>query len=238
MSDEFKRDELSCRCDLCKKEFKDKDDPCFVYKDMSDDEVDLNTLCYFNLFPNPKRTYFLQDIRNLTPSDAVIVEVGSHVGFVSNLFASQNRTVYCIDVWDDYYYNDNDGGEGGIISHNRFLGGWQRVFSRFCHNAGPRLFKQIIPIRAPSKVVAKNWNQKVDLVYIDGAHDFESVRSDILSWLPFVKEGGYMGGDDFDSVSVRSAVLSCFNGYQPPTEYDLSGQWVLRCRNNDLEPPV
>lgn len=36
-----------------------------------------------------------------------------------------------------------------------------------------------------------------DFVFIDGAHDYESVRTDLCSWLPKVKVGGVIAGHDY-----------------------------------------
>ena len=38
---------------------------------------------------------------------------------------------------------------------------------------------------------------EVDFVFVDAAHDYESVRRDIRAWLPKVKRGGTIAGDDF-----------------------------------------
>lgn len=39
-----------------------------------------------------------------------------------------------------------------------------------------------------------------DIVYIDAAHEYESVHQDITAWLPKVKTGGYLCGDDYHPV--------------------------------------
>ena len=40
-------------------------------------------------------------------------------------------------------------------------------------------------------------NDYFDIVYIDASHDYESVKKDVLHWLPKVKNGGIICGDDY-----------------------------------------
>lgn len=37
-----------------------------------------------------------------------------------------------------------------------------------------------------------------DFIFIDGAHDYESVMEDLNLWIPKLKNGGIIGGDDYD----------------------------------------
>lgn len=46
----------------------------------------------------------------------------------------------------------------------------------------------------------------LDFVFIDGSHDYDSVKADILAWLPKVKPGGRLAGHDFDEEGVHTAV--------------------------------
>ena len=40
----------------------------------------------------------------------------------------------------------------------------------------------------------------VDWVHLDARHDYQSVKADIQAWLPKVKRGGWLSGDDYDEL--------------------------------------
>jgi hypothetical protein len=40
----------------------------------------------------------------------------------------------------------------------------------------------------------------VDWVHLDARHDYASVKADIQAWLPKVKPGGWLSGDDYDEL--------------------------------------
>ena len=52
-----------------------------------------------------------------------------------------------------------------------------------------------------------------DLVFIDAAHDYDSVKQDIELWIPKVKDGGILAGHDFQHSfpTVMDAVADSFN---------------------------
>lgn len=68
-----------------------------------------------------------------------------------------------------------------------------------------------------------------DIVYIDGAHDYNSVKNDILSWLPKVKTGGYICGDDYCTCwpGVYEAVNEMF-GLENISTIGKQQQWWVR----------
>lgn len=50
----------------------------------------------------------------------------------------------------------------------------------------------------PSLQAVDNFaDQSVDFVYIDASHEYEDVKDDIQAWLPKVKPGGLLAGDDY-----------------------------------------
>lgn len=46
----------------------------------------------------------------------------------------------------------------------------------------------------------------VDWVHLDARHDYASVQTDIRAWLPKVKPGGWLSGDDYDEVKWPEVV--------------------------------
>jgi len=49
-------------------------------------------------------------------------------------------------------------------------------------------------------------DESIDWVHLDARHDYESVRADIAAWLPKVKPGGWLSGDDYDELKFPEVV--------------------------------
>lgn len=61
-------------------------------------------------------------------------------------------------------------------------------------------------------------NASLDWVHLDARHDYESLKNDIEAWLPKVKAGGWLSGDDYDTVKwpeVVTAVRDLLPGARP-----------------------
>jgi MMP 1-O-methyltransferase len=54
----------------------------------------------------------------------------------------------------------------------------------------------ISPIVKTSEEAAKNFNEPIELIFIDGAHEYESVKLDYDLWFPKVLNDGIMAFDD------------------------------------------
>ena len=53
-----------------------------------------------------------------------------------------------------------------------------------------------IPLVMKSEEAAKGWTEPISLLWIDGAHEYENVRKDILLWEPYLEEGGVIAFHD------------------------------------------
>lgn len=86
--------------------------------------------------------------------------------------------------------------------------------------------KDVVHLLVESSVEAASRHQEksVDFVFIDGAHDYDSVRADISAWWPRLRQNRWMGGHDFGMESVRLAVQDAFAGHHVMQE---GGCWTV-----------
>jgi predicted O-methyltransferase YrrM len=55
-------------------------------------------------------------------------------------------------------------------------------------------------------------DRSLDLVLLDAGHSYEDVLADIAAWLPKLKLGAVMAGDDYNWSGVRQAIEEAFAG--------------------------
>jgi hypothetical protein len=95
---------------------------------------------------------------------------------------------------------------------------WGRVYDRACRLTAPyapTVIRERSDAAAPQVADAS-----LDLVYIDAEHTYDAVKADVLAWLPKVKDGGWIGGHDYNHPNeargklwgVKSAVDKLLGG--------------------------
>lgn len=132
----------------------------------------------------------------------VVVEVGSWVGasaiFMARLLPPGGK-LFAVDHWRGS--SEHQLGE----DYHHFA--VHRLYHHFLSNvihAG--LTDVIVPVRMESGEAARALNVEPDLIYIDGAHDYESVRSDLYNWYPHAGPETIVCGDDWGRPEVERAV--------------------------------
>lgn len=136
----------------------------------------------------------------------VILEIGVDQGDLGKQikrFCPQITDFYMIDPWEVYSGN----GAGTLAARTEAR--WEQVFAnvkRFF--ADDSRFKIL---RMTSIEASKLTFPPLDFCFIDGNHDEESVREDTLTWLPKIKVGGTIAGDDWGIYpGVAEAVTKIF----------------------------
>lgn len=64
----------------------------------------------------------------------------------------------------------------------------------------------------------------LDWVHLDARHDYASVKADIEAWLPRIKPGGWLSGDDYDEQKWPG-VVKAVEDLLPGTELWSNQQW-------------
>ena len=132
------------------------------------------------------------------------VEVGTWKGMSAAYMAvemiNSNKKIKfdCVDTWE---YMD--------IQSDIKKSLYGNLYETFLNNIEP--VKDLIkPIKKLSWEAAELYDDNsLDFVFIDAAHDYESVIKDIKAWYPKIKSGGVFAGHDYqttETCGVKKAV--------------------------------
>lgn len=124
------------------------------------------------------------------------VEIGSQYGasscFLAHAAMKKNGRVHCVDTFMNM--GMEEAGEEQKDTLSDFL-------------ANTTKYKDwISTLKLKSDEAANYFNEKVDLVFVDGDHTFEGVKTDIKSWLPHYKYGGTVIFHDWGGRCRRLAI--------------------------------
>jgi predicted O-methyltransferase YrrM len=70
----------------------------------------------------------------------------------------------------------------------------------------------------------------VDILFIDGDHSYSGCKKDIQSWLPKIKQGGWIGGHDYKHPNFNSQVHLAVDELFPNIELDSDYSWFVKVR--------
>jgi predicted O-methyltransferase YrrM len=136
-------------------------------------------------------------VLSLRSERPVIVEIGSHLGKSSMVLAQALRKkgggiLHCIDPFDA---SGDSGAQHLYEKRQAELGiNLLEAFKRNMARYGVLSF--VRPIKGFSHIVAKDFSGEIDMVFIDGNHDYEAVKNDFLDWSPRLREGGVIALHD------------------------------------------
>ncbi|MBL7161901.1 MAG: class I SAM-dependent methyltransferase [Anaerolineales bacterium] len=150
--------------------------------------------------------------------NSVIVEIGSYLGASTTFLAAaakENKSqVYCVDTWM------NEG----------MTEGTRDTYQEFISNT--TLYQQqIYPLRGRSEDIAKEFDNQIDLLFLDGDHSYKSCRADVESWLPKVKNGGIIILHDYGwSEGVQKVVRDMVKPREKKPGLEMSNLYWTRVK--------
>jgi predicted O-methyltransferase YrrM len=143
----------------------------------------------------------LQDLISNIPNKGTMIEIGTFTGESTILFGDHFEKVIGIDpMLQDYDKQDP-------TSNFNF----NEVLDMFIDRTKDYKNIQLITKTSDDAVLDFN-DESFDFIYIDGIHQYENVKQDIINYLPKVKKGGVIGGHDYGNSwpGVRQAVDEMF----------------------------
>lgn len=130
----------------------------------------------------------------IIPNNGKWLEVGAWLGnsivYAANITQNLNKQIQftVVDKWERY----------PELAHFWTKNGWDDdgAYNQFLENI--KNFNNITHVRKTSWEAAKQFpDNYFDFIFIDGAHDYDTVAKDIRAYYPKVKTGGMIAGDDF-----------------------------------------
>lgn len=151
---------------------------------------------------------------------AVFVEVGAWKG--------RSAAFMCVEI-----INSGKKIEFHVVDH--FLGSKEHatepavkggiLFAEFNSNMRPVYGAYELHSYNSLTAAATFADASIDFVYIDASHEYEDVKRDIQGWLPKMKPGALLAGDDFESYKgVGQAVAELLPGFTRN-----GNVWEYRC---------
>lgn len=141
-----------------------------------------------------------EEIEKLEPGQ-IYLEIGVDEGrsmAVAHHYAKEGVFIIGIDIHDVYPHPASIG-RGVFAEKEGIIGIGRRGF--FIHGDADEFVEL--------------WNKPIDLLFIDGHHNYDSVKDNALKWIPKVKEDGVVLYHDYDHPETK--------------------QWIDEYHGNDIE---
>ena len=128
------------------------------------------------------------------------LEIGSYCGlstvFLGQACKKQDEVLFALD-----HHRGSEEHQVGEAYHDPelFDDGLQRINSFPAFQATLKLFEleeSVVPLVAPSHIVAKRWSTPLAMVFIDGGHSEEAALHDCLVWSKHVAKNGVIAMHD------------------------------------------
>lgn len=135
---------------------------------------------------------------------------GHSISFLANEIRKTNPEaveLYAIDLFEDSQ-DSNFIHDSGIMNEVREI---TSIYNKVLEKTETR--KMITDIKSISWEAADRFEDEYfDFVFIDADHSYESVKKDIIAWLPKIRKGGIISGHDYSNnhKGVMKAVNEIF----------------------------
>jgi predicted O-methyltransferase YrrM len=168
------------------------------------------------------------------PDGAVMVEIGCYAGLSAAFLlegAKNNKAfLYSLDPFDSELESQLQDPTNFTVTDKKI--DLQTVETRLKKHG----LENFLLIQGFSFDIVEQWDKVIHLLWIDGNHEYESVRDDYLRWGPFICKGGIIAFHDSNQM-VPSEKWTRY-GWPGPTrlvnEFLTSPKWKDVCRVDSI----
>lgn len=147
----------------------------------------------------PRNRQAFLDIKSII-NPKLVVEIGSWEGASALCWCQTADKVICVDTWlgsiEHYRYSGFEWGRERLQIEDHY----PTIFRTFADNIRRNGYQdKVIPITIDASqayLILEECLLDIDLIYIDGAHDYYSVLNDLRHSYSLVSNG-YVSGDDY-----------------------------------------
>jgi predicted O-methyltransferase YrrM len=150
-----------------------------------------------------------------------IIEIGSYCGASAKIISDNfvHSTINCVDMWEKYI---EDCSTYDIDKQELELKEAEKIFDKVIS-----VKKNIVKNKTSSVEFSKKvLDKSIDFIYIDGNHQYSSVKEDLILWIPKIKNGGIVSGHDYEWPTVKQALNEVF--HKNPDYTFLDGSWMYK----------
>lgn len=135
-------------------------------------------------------------VRSIENNDVTICEIGSWLGKSSYILAraldNKHGKLFCVDPFDAS--GDPTSSDIYQTTKNKLP---VSLMEKFKSNMQERnVLNRIKILQGYSHEIIKTFNEPIDVLFIDGNHDYASVLRDYKEWSKLIKKGGYIAFHD------------------------------------------
>jgi predicted O-methyltransferase YrrM len=158
--------------------------------------IDQKSIDSIKGFMDPEEGRGLYDLALEASRRGPCLEIGSYCGKSAVYLGSACRENGAVLFSIDHHRGSEEQQPGeeyfdpALFDYTSFTVDTFPLFRRTLALAG--LEETVVPLVSRSDVVARSWETKLSLVFIDGGHAFETARTDYDCWADHILPGGYL----------------------------------------------
>tara|TARA_R110002096_G_scaffold410195_1_gene609774 strand:+ start:17 stop:2599 length:2583 start_codon:yes stop_codon:yes gene_type:complete len=180
----------------------------------------------FGWFSSHHKKVYRNVLSQVEPGDHIL-EVGCLLGkstlYLANLIKDKNVVLHCCDLWEA------ETASSLPVYCKEFEKQWGKdLYPEFKKNLFDFEFIKAYKMSSTEFFCNLTDDFKFKRIYLDGCHDYEVVKLDIINSLKYIKDDGIIAGDDYEE-GVAEAVDEIFGN---AIEFSSPRQWIFDVKKN------